>query len=63
MMINPLNASCFLELGFLSLVAECLLTDVPVFMELAEKNKKKKSSQTGVVTSSRQAASPAPQAC
>lgn len=42
MMINPLNASCFLELGFLSLVAECLLTDVPVFMELAEKNKKKK---------------------
>lgn len=38
MMINPLNASCLLELGFLSLVVECLLTDVPVFTELAEKN-------------------------
>lgn len=38
---KPPNASCLLELGSLSLAVKCLLTDVPLFMELAEENKRK----------------------
>ena len=39
--INPFNAPCLPELGFLSLAVKCLLTNVPLFMELEEKTRKK----------------------